>query len=599
MVRHNFNKSIPDRLSPGSTRTAPGAGVPGHLVASGQQDSGSSVEQPGLKTAKLMEEMLLNRKKYTEYANKEIMICYYKSNPTRRGYLKRMYQIWKEKHPDTEITEQRLADQRRYIIRNKVFTGVELEELQRATQAQDMEEELPPTEAVAQAQVEEVLEIEDATVAELFQNQNQATSPLPSPQKHKCRLTEKQQELKQKITEHMNQTTTRVRLPALKTVAKKQLAQVLKDANAALAEITTNNLQETNQLMYSAATITTQELRYKINGPVKKESSTSPKWKIRLENKISRLRSDASKLKDMKDKKLKNKNTKQYLIQKYHLDSRKIREVLEIIKQQITAVSKKISRYEARTKQHRQNLQFQSNQRRFYQSIEGETARNIETPNKEETVQFWGKLWDNPIDYNKKAGWMKEVKKCNQQMQDLIITPELISERAKKIKNWTAPGDDELHGFWLKHLTSLHKQLSKQFNHMLQGGDIEQWLTTGKTHLIMKDPAKGAVPSNYRPITCLPTMFKLLTGIIADEVMQNLLTNKQLPVEQKGNCPNTRGTKDQLLIDKMILENCKRRKTNLSVAWIDYKKAFNSLPHTWILKCLETTGVSKNIQIFI
>ncbi|XP_053153185.1 uncharacterized protein LOC128345353 [Hemicordylus capensis] len=268
VVRRNFNKSIPDRSSPGSTRTAPGAGVPGHLVASGQQDSGSSAEQPGLESARLLEETSLNRKKYTKNANKEIMICYYKSSPTRRDYLKRMYQIWKEKHPDTEITEQRLADQRRFIIRNKVFTGVELEELQRATQAQDMEEELPPTEEVIQAQVEEeVLEIEDATVAELFQNQNQATSPLPSPQKPECHLTKKQQELKQKITEHVNQTTTRVRLPALKTVAKKQLAQALKDVSAALAEIATNNLQETNQLMYSAATIT-QELGYKISGPV-------------------------------------------------------------------------------------------------------------------------------------------------------------------------------------------------------------------------------------------------------------------------------------------------------------------------------------------
>ncbi|XP_053145934.1 uncharacterized protein LOC128342556 [Hemicordylus capensis] len=118
-VRRNFNKSIPDRSPPGSTRTAPGAGVPGHLVASGQQDSGSSVEQPGLETARLLEETLLNRKKYMKNAKKEIMIGYYKSSPTRRGYLKRMHQIWKEKHPDTEITEQRLADQRRFIIRNK------------------------------------------------------------------------------------------------------------------------------------------------------------------------------------------------------------------------------------------------------------------------------------------------------------------------------------------------------------------------------------------------------------------------------------------------------------------------------------------------
>ena len=34
----------------------------------------------------------------------------------------------------------------------------------------------------------------------------------------------------------------------------------------------------------------------------------------------------------------------------------------------------------------------------------------------------------------------------------------------------------------------------------------------------------------------------------------------------------------------MVLENYKKRKRNLSCAWIDYKKAFDGVPHEWILK---------------
>ena len=41
------------------------------------------------------------------------------------------------------------------------------------------------------------------------------------------------------------------------------------------------------------------------------------------------------------------------------------------------------------------------------------------------------------------------------------------------------------------------------------------------------------------------------------------------------------------MINNAILENCKNRKKNLSTAWIDYKKAFDSVPHSWILKCLQ------------
>ena len=41
------------------------------------------------------------------------------------------------------------------------------------------------------------------------------------------------------------------------------------------------------------------------------------------------------------------------------------------------------------------------------------------------------------------------------------------------------------------------------------------------------------------------------------------------------------------MINNAILENCKKRKKNSSTAWIDYKKAFDSVPHSWILKCLK------------
>ena len=43
-------------------------------------------------------------------------------------------------------------------------------------------------------------------------------------------------------------------------------------------------------------------------------------------------------------------------------------------------------------------------------------------------------------------------------------------------------------------------------------------MTTGKTTLLMKSIEKGAIPSNYRPITCLPTTFKLMTAIIAEAI---------------------------------------------------------------------------------
>ena len=35
------------------------------------------------------------------------------------------------------------------------------------------------------------------------------------------------------------------------------------------------------------------------------------------------------------------------------------------------------------------------------------------------------------------------------------------------------------------------------------------------------------------------------------------------------------------------------------MAWIDYKKAFDSVPHSWILKCLEMYNISEEVRSFI
>ncbi len=51
-------------------------------------------------------------------------------------------------------------------------------------------------------------------------------------------------------------------------------------------------------------------------------------------------------------------------------------------------------------------------------------------------------------------------------------------------------------------------------NQLLMDGTHPEWLTQGGTVLIMMDPQKGAIPFNYRPITCLNTTWKLLSGII-------------------------------------------------------------------------------------
>ena len=57
--------------------------------------------------------------------------------------------------------------------------------------------------------------------------------------------------------------------------------------------------------------------------------------------------------------------------------------------------------------------------------------------------------------------------------------------------------------------------------------------------------------------------------------------------------------KDQLLIDKRIMKHAKRKQRNLRMTWIDFKKAYNSVPYSWILRSMGLVGVATNITSFM
>ena len=120
-----------------------------------------------------------------------------------------------------------------------------------------------------------------------------------------------------------------------------------------------------------------------------------------------------------------------------------------------------------------------------------------------------------------------------------------------------------MQGYWFKAFDSLHKPIANALQKCVVEGDVPEWMVSGRTVLIQKDPAKGTNARNYRSIACLPLMWKLLSGMFVDRVFTHLLGYQLLLEEQKGERKKSRGTKDQLLIDKTILKEVKRLKKNV------------------------------------
>ena len=58
--------------------------------------------------------------------------------------------------------------------------------------------------------------------------------------------------------------------------------------------------------------------------------------------------------------------------------------------------------------------------------------------------------------------------------------------------------------------------------------------TCSRTVLCLKDQSRGNAVDSFRPISCLPLTWKLMTGMIAESVYIFLEMNDVLPHEQKG-----------------------------------------------------------------
>ena len=69
-----------------------------------------------------------------------------------------------------------------------------------------------------------------------------------------------------------------------------------------------------------------------------------------------------------------------------------------------------------------------------------------------------------------------------------------------------------------------------------------------------------------------------------------------LQEDQKGCRKSSRGTNDLLYTDRAAIKEVKSRNKNLAMAWINYKKAYDMVPHSWIIESINLFGVAENIK---
>ena len=123
--------------------------------------------------------------------------------------------------------------------------------------------------------------------------------------------------------------------------------------------------------------------------------------------------------------------------------------------------------------------------------------------------------------YNDQAGWLNDIEEnlgTIRKQETLTVTEAMLEMQIKKIPNWKVPGPDGVHGYWFKSIKAVRPVLAALLNEAIHTGNVPEWLTRGKTVIIVKDNVKGNKVTNFCSIPCLPIVWKLLKGNISEEI---------------------------------------------------------------------------------
>ena len=230
------------------------------------------------------------------------------------------------------------------------------------------------------------------------------------------------------------------------------------------------------------------------------------------------------------------------------------------------------------------------------------TDTTIKPPSASEVSEYWssvigvGASWD-PED-PAVSSWCEAASEATiPAIEADSVDLSLWGSVVKKLRSWKAPGRDGICGFWWKNFHQASELLRQILWAVLEedSDNIPTWFVKGRTVLIPKPGCQGR-PEQYRPITCLNTAYKLLTAVMTEILYDHSTEWDILPPEQRAVRRGRRGCLDALMVDSMVAQAAVKRNRDLSVAWIDYQKAYDRVPHEWLELMLAAMRAPQTIQ---
>ncbi|XP_028163341.1 uncharacterized protein LOC114354934, partial [Ostrinia furnacalis] len=588
------------------------------------------------------------RMRWNDEINETIMRIYYKitqmeTNTT--GYRKLLHTQFIEQFPQlAHISEQRVADQRRVIVNNKLITHAKLDEIRKEVETDlTLNGNIEPQQSYNNTTENHTLESDELNINNTTTTENETiTQHLNASSHDNEELSESNQEpgprtnrfkdeqLNTKITITFKTAlntytntdpTKRPHIPKQKVT--KKLRYIVDYINTELipTHLTSeDDFMTTQTVIYCAAYAAVVNNGAKVyqndgNNNLPKKNRM-PFWQKRLTNKIADFRKYIGQMTEFiggnRSWRLSARVSR--IRQTFSTHSRheepnnNDQQILDTLKQKLNAAVSRLKRYNNCTLRKKQNTLFTNNEKQFYGQITlatqntSTTTDNNTTPTQEELKQFWSGIWANAVQHNSNAEWIKlesDENGCLPQMEFDSISIETLLKVINKTHNWKAPGTDNIQNYWYKKFTNTHPSLLKHINDFIRNPDsMPPYITQGLTYMIPKS-AEHHDPSKYRPITCLQTIYKILTSCLTEIIYGHVVDHNILAEEQKGCRRSSQGCKEQLIIDSVAMKFALKNKSDISTMYIDYRKAYDSVPHSWLLFVLQMYKIHPTIISFL
>ena len=188
--------------------------------------------------------------------------------------------------------------------------------------------------------------------------------------------------------------------------------------------------------------------------------------------------------------------------------------------------------------------------------------------------------------------------KCRNVYEDLKLTEKLPNERRSElllsIPNHKRTGDDGISVKILKIAApAVLPSLTKLLNLCISNKVFPSAWKVAKVTAVLKGNGSRSDGNNYRPISVVLVMCKLLERHICDHLCDFLRSNGILHKLQSG-FTKSFSTETALirLIDELLLSLDKDNVTGLVM--IDYKKVFDLIDHTLVLQKLRAAGIDND-----